>query len=549
MVNILKVLFVLLGASEAAERVLHGSHHDLPASAPENKELLRMKQTEIRDTTKRIGDAMEQNFDVHELLYRITAMPYFSTYKVDLSDSRCPLEDDTATCSNRQCAIEPLSDGDIDPNLFQQQYLGRLRKNSVLSAPPDVSDENCAPESRSIYAFNDGRDYCYPEDESEDSAGVWIDLSGNAERFTGYEGPHARLMWAKVYEENCFGYHGENEEDDINNDLHKKQANGASGDSSIFDKASNDLAAVMMHPSDSTKGIELPTEECVEQRLFYRLLSGMQASISTHLTYDWYNATSNKWQENLPEWLERVGWHSDRLNNLFFDYALVSRAVSKLVNAYEQQLLFSSTCESVDIEVRSALRRLGKFLRRSPLNGAIDERQLFSSPQAASLKSEFRQRVRNVNALMSCVGCERCRLWGKIQTAGYGTALKILFELPRFPDEDIESTSEVLSTFRRSELVALINTFARLSHSVYAIEEYFEAAEEQLIDKYSFSYNWNKEMNTAWIGIKFILKSYIDFPKNAFRWAIYYMNIWWNRLALGIPEVTDISDLQDHYEL
>lgn len=30
---------------------------------------------------------------------------------------------------------------------------------------------------------------------------------------------------------------------------------------------------------------------------------------------------------------------------------------------------------------------------------------------------------------MDCVGCDKCRLWGKIQTSGVGTALKILFEL------------------------------------------------------------------------------------------------------------------------
>lgn len=32
---------------------------------------------------------------------------------------------------------------------------------------------------------------------------------------------------------------------------------------------------------------------------------------------------------------------------------------------------------------------------------------------------------------MDCVGCDKCRLWGKLQTHGMGTALKILFsDLP-----------------------------------------------------------------------------------------------------------------------
>lgn len=36
---------------------------------------------------------------------------------------------------------------------------------------------------------------------------------------------------------------------------------------------------------------------------------------------------------------------------------------------------------------------------------------------------------RNVTRIMDCVGCDKCRLWGKVQTTGIATALKILFEL------------------------------------------------------------------------------------------------------------------------
>lgn len=30
---------------------------------------------------------------------------------------------------------------------------------------------------------------------------------------------------------------------------------------------------------------------------------------------------------------------------------------------------------------------------------------------------------------MDCVGCNKCQLWGKVQTTGLATALKILFEM------------------------------------------------------------------------------------------------------------------------
>ena len=45
------------------------------------------------------------------------------------------------------------------------------------------------------------------------------------------------------------------------------------------------------------------------------------------------------------------------------------------------------------------------------------------------LKEEFKSHFRNVTRIMDCVGCDKCRLWGKVQTTGIATALKILFEL------------------------------------------------------------------------------------------------------------------------
>jgi phosphoribosylaminoimidazole-succinocarboxamide synthase len=43
------------------------------------------------------------------------------------------------------------------------------------------------------------------------------------------------------------------------------------------------------------------------------------------------------------------------------------------------------------------------------------------------LKAEFKNHFRNISRIMDCVGCDKCRLWGKTQITGLGTALKLLF--------------------------------------------------------------------------------------------------------------------------
>lgn len=41
------------------------------------------------------------------------------------------------------------------------------------------------------------------------------------------------------------------------------------------------------------------------------------------------------------------------------------------------------------------------------------------------MKAAMRDKFRNISRIMDCVTCEKCRLWGKLQFLGVGTALKV----------------------------------------------------------------------------------------------------------------------------
>jgi hypothetical protein len=98
----------------------------------------------------------------------------------------------------------------------------------------------------------------------------------------------------------------------------------------------------------------------------------------------------------------------------------------------------------------------------------FDESIMFADPKSGvELKEDFRSRFRNVSRLMDCVGCDKCRLWGKLQTVGYGTALKVLFEFDEADD----------FVLKRTELVALVNTLDRLGTSMTALRQFQEMAE------------------------------------------------------------------------
>lgn len=62
------------------------------------------------------------------------------------------------------------------------------------------------------------------------------------------------------------------------------------------------------------------------------------------------------------------------------------------------------------------------------------------------------------SAIMDCVGCEKCRLWGKLQVLGLGTALKILFTV-----DGQENGVQTVSTFSRSTIFFLVLCYYSLN--------------------------------------------------------------------------------------
>jgi len=149
------------------------------------------------------------------------------------------------------------------------------------------------------------------------------------------------------------------------------------------------------------------------------------------------------------------------VSNLYFNYALVVRAIAKLGPYLENYTFCSGDLEQDSITKQKVLTLTSQA---ASVPQIFDESTMFVNGEGPSLKEDFRNRFRNVSRLMDCVGCDKCRLWGKLQTSGYGTALKVLFE---FHGDDVQGDG-----LKRTELVALFNTLGRISHSLSAIEEF-----------------------------------------------------------------------------
>ena len=48
----------------------------------------------------------------------------------------------------------------------------------------------------------------------------------------------------------------------------------------------------------------------------------------------------------------------------------------------------------------------------------FDEGRLWKGADSAELKAQLQRHFQNITKVMDCVGCEKCKLWGKLQMLG-----------------------------------------------------------------------------------------------------------------------------------
>jgi hypothetical protein len=440
---------------------------------------------QVSDACASYADLDRLNDQLHPFVRNLANnTDFFSYYRLNLYNKECPFwNDENGLCGNIACAVTTLENEEDIPAIWRAEELSKLegpkaqhpgkkqqkeRKRPLLGELGEGVGESCVVEYDDEC---DERDYCVPEDETSGGKGDYVSLADNPERFTGYSGEGAHQVWEAIYRENCFSRPNA-----------AKSSQSISASKNILSpnqaQASIDFKQVMkaherqnaLQPGRVEESLDIE-DECLEKRVFYRVISGMHASISTHLCYDYLNQTTGQWGPNLQCYKDRLQGHPERIANLYFNYAFVLRAVSKLRN-YVQDYTFCTGDPLQDTQTKRMITTLADAIPAGPQ--IFDESVMFQDSKTAGgispLKEDFRNRFRNVSRIMDCVGCDKCRLWGKLQTAGFGTALKVLFEFDGSEGASKSQASEPL--LRRTELVALINTLDKISHALRALEHF-----------------------------------------------------------------------------
>lgn len=355
------------------------------------------------------------NRELNALLHRLVSnSTFFSIFKVDL-DRRCPFWDDNRQCMIRECSVCNCEDNEV-PAVWREADAKRASNSNAVPCTKSASILNHVDRSLPFrlktlppHGWKTHDDHVWTVQES-DSSMMYVDLRKNPEQYTGYAGPHARSIWGAIYDENCFAF------------------------------------------SEKCRTGVCAQDSCKEERMLYRLISGVHTSITMHIAKRYLN--NDKWVVNTDIYEKRIRAFPERIDNLRVAFALVARAVSKAAaNVDPNTYKYDTGDRENDAFTANILREILENQLLKPCEKRIfDESDMFLEKTKHRLP-EFRAAFRNISTIMNCVGCEKCRLWGKLQFLGLGTALRILFD-------------DKVPELQRNEVIALFNFMYKLSTSV-----------------------------------------------------------------------------------
>ena len=411
-------------------------------------------------------------------------------------------------CMSPTCGVKPCTTEELPPGIkggtpvenCSDENAGSIEDTANNDKVDNTLSDLAKQEIESWRDHDDKiKGFCEVDDENDPNC-VHVDLTINPERYTGYSGEASRKVWRAIYQENCF--QAPNSTNISNSGITKTNRKGNKK------KKLSEIFGIRQ---------ERIGELCLEKRAFYRAISGLHTSITIHLSSRFPESEMQKtkatrknnvfggglaskpppfassgeenYVPNIDLFLSR--FDPDRtdgqgpfwLKNLYFVYLLELRALQKAAPFLEKHTFYTGNAEE-DIDTKTAVKEVLDIVDSFPSH--FDESSLFASSDSSELlKAEFREHFRNVSKVMDCVACDKCKLWGKLQITGLGTALKILFsdesqkDHTKIDDKEMATNETNVIDLTRNEIVSLFNAIGRISTSIQQLEDLREKLRDE----------------------------------------------------------------------
>ena len=342
------------------------------------------------------------------ILQKMQKLKYFRFFRVDIT-KKCEFWVTDALCTDKQrcqlceCPAEKLPKSWLDEDMKMKEAKA-FNKFRILEHVFDKKPKfNLEQEEEKIELD------VWKLDQINENY-IYVDLHDDREEYTGYQG---QQIWEIIYKENCKKFY----------------------------------------------------DMCGENQILYKLISGMHTSVSSHLSFYYRHFPKNKskfstkkpkksfkYYPNLWLYLNKVGLHQERIDNLIFAISVLVKGISRYADEIKN---FGIELDDFNEEIKTKnnlkllLSVVAEKKETSFSNYLFFTKFLLKKQE----KDQFTNYYKNIVKIMDCVECQKCQVYGKMQVLGLTVALRKLLN-----DEPIQLT--------RNELVALVNTLSKWVESV-----------------------------------------------------------------------------------
>ncbi|GJP74028.1 hypothetical protein CLOP_g4679 [Closterium sp. NIES-67] len=378
------------------------------------------------------------------------------------------------------------------------------------------------------------------DDESDTASQVYVNLALNPERYTGYGGDSARRIWQAIYQESCFqdgskdtcterrvfyrlisGLHQSisvhvaasqiwdstaGQVSAVGSETQGEKSHNRA--SQIWDSTAGQVSAVGSETQgekshnrasqiwDSTAGqVSAVGSETQGEKSHNRASqiwdstagqvsavgSETQGEKSHNRASQIWDSTAGQWGPNIAIFHHRVAKFPERLANLYFTFLFVLRAATKAAD-FLSRASYDTGNPGEDAQTATLVQQVVRSERlRAACPLPFDEARMWRGDEGPQLRQTLQGHFRNISLIMDCVGCERCRLWGKLEILGLATALKILFSVDGTNGNSGNGNGKSNGNgngggveqlcLQRNEVVALFNTLWRFSDALKTTAE------------------------------------------------------------------------------
>ncbi|ORM41325.1 Endoplasmic reticulum oxidoreductin-1 [Babesia sp. Xinjiang] len=383
---------------------------------------------------------------VHSKLVPIMRELYFRIFRVNL-DSPCTLRERNDTCSYGNDGEHVFEGGATDSSgnseCIPKCYVGRCQPHEVTSEPMldglehfvlrYSNDEKLVDmDPKDLYSNNPWYKDILGMYSKNAGKAVYVDLMHNPPSHTGYRGGED---WNVIYDLEC------------------------------------------------DCGDEVP---CEQTEHLFRLISGMQSSVAAWAAWNYkcvnpvaaYQTKTElpRYTSNPDLYFKMLGNHPERLENLYYAFQTMLKTVCRLSpflkgfaknlgqqegREHLQRSLFDLLSVEYDLcrDVEPAYDVRSSEVCE-PAQGCVPSAQL----KHPALLNKFH----DLSDIVDCVGCEKCRLHGKLKLTALQIAVRASGQAERI-------------VLERNEIVALLHALDYFAESIIFVHKFDELKKRQLV--------------------------------------------------------------------